>query len=144
MRISGKVVTFYYLLRTFKKNYKNIIHQDPGINKDVLQWMSNEAKLQNIPPEGFAGGLIIDEMYIQPDLQFSKKNNDIKLIGFTEVTPESLIIEQLNSKTKQRTLATHVLQFVFLGFTGFRFPCAHFASTTASATDMYISFCGKL
>jgi len=67
-----------------------------------------------------------------------KKNNDIKLIGFTEVTPESLIIEQLSSNTKQRTLATHVLQFVFLGFTGFRFPFAHFASTTASATDMYI------
>ena len=50
----------------------------------MLEWMSNETKLKNIPPAGYEGGLIIDEMSIQPDLQFQKQNNDIKLIVFTE------------------------------------------------------------
>ncbi|KAJ8299478.1 hypothetical protein KUTeg_023538 [Tegillarca granosa] len=56
----------------------------------------------------------------------------------TRVTPESIIMDQLKDKKQQRVLATHVLQFVFLGFTGFRFPFAHFPSTTASATDLYL------
>lgn len=34
--------------------------------------MSNEAKVKNVSPEGLEGGLIIDEMSIQPDLQFKK------------------------------------------------------------------------
>jgi hypothetical protein len=47
-------------------------------------------------------------------------------------------MDQIKSNKRERVLATHVLQFVFLGFTGFRFPFAHFPSTTASATDMYL------
>jgi hypothetical protein len=42
------------------------------------------------------------------------------------------------SGKKQRILATHALQFLFLGFTGFRFPCAHFPSTTASGYELYL------
>jgi hypothetical protein len=38
----------------------------------------------------------------------------------------------------QRIMATHVLQFLFLGFTGFRFPCAHFPLTTASGYELYL------
>jgi hypothetical protein len=41
--------------------------------------MRNEAALKNIPPEGYEGGLIIDEMSIQPDLQFKKRGGDIQL-----------------------------------------------------------------
>ena len=35
-------------------------------------------------------------------------------------------------------LATHVLQYVFLGFSGFRFPICHFPTIQASASDLYI------
>ena len=55
------------------QNYKNIVHQEAGINKEILHWMTNEAQIKNIPPEGHEGGLVLDEMSIQPDLQFSKK-----------------------------------------------------------------------
>ncbi|KAJ8302643.1 hypothetical protein KUTeg_019039 [Tegillarca granosa] len=47
-------------------------------------------------------------------------------------------MDHLKDKKQHRVLATHVLQFVFLGFTGFRFAFAHFPSTTASATDLYL------
>ncbi|XP_033763366.1 uncharacterized protein LOC117344648 [Pecten maximus] len=104
----------------------------------MLHWMTNEAKLQNIPPEGLYGGLLIDEMSIQPDLQFKKANGTLKLIGFTECTPESVIFDQLKTNKQEKVLATHVLQLVFLGFTGFLFPFAHFPTTTASGHELYL------
>ena len=99
--------------------------------------MANEAKLKNIPPEGFEGGIIV-EMSIQSDLQFKKRKGTIQLVGFIDCTPESIIIDQLKSNKMEKTLATHVLQLVFLGFTRFRFPFAHFPTTTASGYELYL------
>lgn len=120
------------------RRYKNSVYQEAGINSDILDWMANEATMKGIPPEGYQGGLIIDEMSIQQDLQFRKRKHNIELIGFTECSPESIIFEQIKSNKKERTLATHVLQLVFLGFTGFRFPFAHFPSHTASGHELYL------
>ena len=39
---------------------------------------------------------------------------------------------------KKKELATHVLQLLFLGFGGFRFPIAHFPCTQATATDLHV------
>ncbi|KAJ8313792.1 hypothetical protein KUTeg_008353 [Tegillarca granosa] len=116
------------------QRFKNMVNQESGIKKDMLQWMANK----NIPPEGYEGGLIIDEMSIQPDLQLKKKNGEIELIGFSEVVPESIAFGQMQSNKKERILATHVLQLVFLGSTGFRFPFAHFPSCTASGHELYL------
>jgi hypothetical protein len=60
------------------RKYKNSIHQEAGINTDMLAWMSNEARIKNLPR-----GLIFDEMSMQPDLQFFQKNGNVELIGFT-------------------------------------------------------------
>ena len=120
------------------RRYKNSVYQEAGVNSDMLDWMANEATMKGIPPEGYQGGLIIDEMSIQQDLQFRKRKHNIELIGFTECSPESIIFEQIKSNKKERTLATHVLQLVFLGFTGFRFPFAHFPSHTASGHELYL------
>jgi hypothetical protein len=99
--------------------------------------MANEAKLKNIPPEGFEGGIIV-EMSIQSDLQFKKRKGTIQLVGFIDCTPESIIIDQLKSNKMEKTFATHVLQLVFLGFTRFHFPFAHFPTTTASGYELYL------
>lgn len=40
------ILPSYNLLR----KYKNSVHQEAGIKKDMLEWMANEAKLKNIPP----------------------------------------------------------------------------------------------
>lgn len=37
-------------------------------------------------------------------------------------------------------LASHVMQFYFLGDTGFRFPIAHYATNEAVASEIYIMF----
>lgn len=59
------------------QKYKNTVHQQAGINKDILYWMAYEAKLKKHSPEGFEGGIIVDEMSIQSDLQFKKRNGTI-------------------------------------------------------------------
>lgn len=41
--------------------YKNKVHQKPGVNKDLMYWMLSEAERKNLPPEGYDGGLILDE-----------------------------------------------------------------------------------
>jgi hypothetical protein len=63
--------------------YKNAVNQTSGFNKDMFHWMLNEAKNRNLSPEGYEGGLLIDEMIIQQDIQFSKKGGTLKLIGRT-------------------------------------------------------------
>jgi hypothetical protein len=74
---------------------------------------------------------------MQPDLQFRKHIGDIELIGFTECTPESKVFDEMKSNKRERTLATHVLQLVFFGFTGLSFPYAYFPSHSASGHELY-------
>lgn len=94
----------------------------------MLEWMANEAEIKNIPPPlaGFQDGLIIDEMSIQPDLQFKKLNNSIRLIGFTECTPESIVFDKMKNNKREKTLATHVLQLVLFGLHRFPFSICLF------------------
>ncbi|KAK3099914.1 hypothetical protein FSP39_011714 [Pinctada imbricata] len=115
--------------------YKNRIHQRAGVNKELLHWMQNEALLKNVPEEGKEGGLMLDEMSIQTDLQMYCKNGKHYIIGFKE---ESDLMECIKSGKCELKMATHVLQFVFLGFTGFRFPIFHYPTVQASACDLYL------
>jgi len=120
--------------------YKNKIHQKAGLNKELLHWMKNEAMHKNIPPEGYEGGLILDEMSIQSDLQFYSKNGGKYLVGFTDISDESRFMDEINSGKREIFLATHVLQYVFLGFTGFRFPLFHFPTKQATASELNVLF----
>lgn len=49
--------------------YKNSIRQAPGFIKDNIMWMANEADRQGVTASGRRGGLLIDEMQIQDDIQ---------------------------------------------------------------------------
>ena len=71
-------------------------------------------------------------MSIQRDLQFSKINGKIQLIVFTDLTPESQLMLQIQFRIeiRQQQLATHVLQLIRIGIMVFRFPFAHFPSGT--------------
>ena len=38
----------------------------------------------------------------------------------------------------QITMATHILQWVYVGYGGFRFPFAHFATKEAQAPELFV------
>ena len=114
------------------------MHQNPGINDDVLHWMWLSA-INTVPPitiEGRYGGIILDECNIQEDVAMNVRSDGIKLNGFVNLGIESAIIDKLLG-IKEPVVANHVLQIVFLGHTGFRFPIAHYPTSQARAVDLY-------
>ena len=98
--------------------------------------MLQEADRLKVPPHGRAGGLILDEMAIQEDLQFMRSGDVYKLCGLTQMGVENENWRELKQGNGQPKLANHVLQIHFLDKTGFRFPIAHFPTTQATAVDL--------
>jgi hypothetical protein len=56
------------------QKYKNIVHQQEGINKDVLHWMVNEARLKNNPPPPKVLKVVLLLMRCPYSQTFSLKN----------------------------------------------------------------------
>lgn len=79
--------------------YKNKIQQKAGINKEII-WMK-KALHRSIPTEGYEGGLILDEMSVQADLQFYSRENKTYLIGFNDMGSESALFENIKTKKSE-------------------------------------------
>ncbi|KAJ8311525.1 hypothetical protein KUTeg_010880 [Tegillarca granosa] len=122
------------------QRYKNAVHQRPGISNEMMGWMSNEAKSQNITVTGYYGGLILDEMMIQEDLQIVHSKNETKFIGLEDSGDSVKQMQLLNNVNTGYELVNHVLQFVFTGFTGFRWPFANFPNTQAPPAEIFHTF----
>jgi hypothetical protein len=101
--------------------YKNSVKQIPRFNEENLTWMKKEMEKQNIPEFGRHGGLVIDEMTIQDDLIITKSGDTWKLVGFVDMDNINNNIKIICNGGKRVQLATHALQFIFQGFTGFRY-----------------------
>lgn len=108
------------------RRYKNCVPQVAGINANMLKWMHEAAKQVNLPKEGYFGGLIHDETKIQQDIIWKKTGKLTTIVGFVDTGCESINIKTLRASHVQQTVATEVLQVSFVGYTGFRFPIAHF------------------
>jgi hypothetical protein len=123
--------------------YKNCVPYHTGANQHQVTWMYKEANRLNIPHEGRQGGLIFDEMSIQPDLQLVRSGDGTgsTLLGLENINPESNALNKLKRGKVDCPLADHVLQMEFLGFSGFRFPISYYPThLAASATDLNIVF----
>ncbi|CAC5387161.1 unnamed protein product [Mytilus coruscus] len=107
LRASGFVVLPSSRLLQY---FKNSVNQVSRVNKEMLSWMLNEAKNKNIPLEEYEGGMLLDEMSIESDIQFSKKGGGMRIIGFTDVTEESKYMQILRTHKDDDNLATHALQ----------------------------------
>ena len=59
--------------------------------------------------EEYEGGILLDEMSIEGDIQFSKKGGGMKIVGLTDVTEESRYIQILKTHKNYVALATHAL-----------------------------------
>ena len=127
------------------RRYKNCVHQVPGINKKMFDWMYKAAQEQNIPDYGYAGGLIHDETKIQDNLVLQKgKDGDISLIGFVDTGEEGNLLRTLKDGSQKQTLAKEVIQICFQGHSGFRFPLAHYPVNTVKASELYIMLNGVI
>ena len=71
-----------------------------------------------------------------------KVNGKMKLVGLVSLGGEDESRKRICSSSSEDevTLATHVLQFVFLGHTGFRFPFAHWPTREVSSVTLKEKF----
>ena len=120
--------------------YQNTCEQSPGFHLDIFQWMKDEACRRNIQGAGLEGGILFDEMSIQEDLVLQASGEYETLIGFVNTGEEGDVMRTLCESKTTKTLATHVLQFVFLTFGGFRFPFAHFPTTQIKPFELQYLF----
>ncbi|CAB4015801.1 Hypothetical predicted protein, partial [Paramuricea clavata] len=120
--------------------YKNAVTQEPGWNKEVIKWCRREAERWQFKSADYWGGFILDEMKIQEDLQMAVRNGQHTLVGLISLGglyEDMKLIETGKMETKSQ-IATHLLQYVFLSDCGFRFPLAHFPTTTCP--PLYLQF----
>lgn len=132
----------YLLLpsRSILIQYKTKVKQNVGFDDNIFRWMHEEARRKDLCEEGYMGGLIIDEMAIQADVEITKSGDVIELVGLSDVGEEGNLSNMLRKGKQERTVGTHALQLVFLGVTGFRFPIAHFISDGVQAPELYCLF----
>lgn len=102
--------------------------------------MRNEALAQNIGLDGYEGGIMLDEMSIQEDLELRKKGTSFDLIGFNAGLDETHYMKTLSAGKESLQMASHVLQLLFLGHTGFRFPFAHYHTTQVTPAELLLIF----
>ena len=112
---------------------KNAVPQQPGINQENFDWLMQEASAQNININDLIGGLVFDEMSIQPNLVKGKGDT---LIGYVNIGQEHTYMHELQHGQPDKRLANHVLQFIFNSLTCFRWPLAHYPTCGATAPEL--------
>lgn len=103
-----------------------------------LEWMRDEALKQSDDASIFHGFLLVDEMSIQEDLQIVKRGDQWRIVGSVDLGP---IATNLDSYVTSQTvkMATHCLQFLFVSYSGFRWPVCHYASDNVNGHSLYFT-----
>ncbi|KAK3746723.1 hypothetical protein QZH41_018762, partial [Actinostola sp. cb2023] len=121
--------------------YKNKREQQPGWQRETVEWCLEAAKENNLKECDYWGGFVIDEMKVQENVEMVIKNNKHRLVGFVQLGMLHDDMHKLEGTGKTETeLASHVLQIIFLSDSGFRFPVAQFPSHDCTPSDLYDIF----
>ena len=62
----------------------------------------------------------------------------LELVGLTDMGEEGNLLRTIKDGEHRQQPGTHVLQIMFQGISGFRFPFVHFVSRQVNASDLYI------
>ncbi|KAL9970357.1 hypothetical protein ACROYT_G022715 [Oculina patagonica] len=120
--------------------HKNKVEQKPGWDDKMLKWCLQVAKDNELKDHEFMGGLVIDEMKIQEDIEMVKKNGKHRLVGFVDLGDLHDDMQTLSGQKNGPQLASHVLQFIYIGDSGMRFPIAQFPSGGCTSSDLFFIF----
>lgn len=94
--------------------YKNSVKQGPGILPDTMTWMEDEAKRQNVKNDGYYGGIIVDEMAIQDDLQIVNTKSGTQIFGLSDTETD---VKCMNMLIKVRriwlTMCSNMFSMVY-------------------------------
>ena len=98
---------------------KNTINKDPGVNHYMLTWLYTECECTGTPKHG---GLIFDEMNIQPNVQFGPHWEGLRMFGLVGLGEQERGINNILREEKGLNMGTSIIQFVFLALNPFAIP----------------------
>ena len=91
------------------------------------------------PAGTYNGMILLNEMSIQQDLQVVKRGHDRDIVGAVDLGPLVNGLEYISKKKKELQMASHYLQYMYVGFNGFRWPVAHYG-TMSMAIQSFFTF----
>ena len=93
-------------------------------------------------PSTYNGYLLIDEMAIQQDLHIIKRGQHWSIVGAVDLGTICNSLEELADSRKNQDfkLATHCLQYLYVGFNGFRWPVAYYGSDNVNGHGLWFTF----
>ena len=109
-----------------------------GFSRDVDQQLMKEANVKEEKDRFVA--LVWDEMKVKEGLVFDK--HTCNLVGFTNIGQINDELDKVQWECEEdnppSNVATHMLLFMVLGLcTSLEYPYAHFATTGATADELY-------
>ena len=110
--------------------------QRPGISDQQLLWMHSEASKISADR---SGGIILDEMSVQQEVSLKHNSKNIELCGMVDMGQTANAMHRLQHHRGVH-VATHVLQFIFLSFDGFRFPFCWYPTSTINGPELNVCF----
>ena len=128
---------FYMPSEKLLHMYKNNVNKSPGDTHDMITWMYHEFQRTNPP---LVGGIVFDEMVKQPAIQLQPKGSALEMFGFVDFGEGSDGIHKQQKSSNALQLATTVLQWVFLGLNGFRFPFCYMLNKGLTAGQICTMF----
>ena len=122
------------------RDYTHYFKSQPGFQREVIEELIREAKLDTLPEEQRYCGLIVDEMKVKESLVYDKYTGGVT--GFTNVGKINDDLLQLERDCQAETgpapVATHLLVLMVRGLLfKLNFPFAHFATTGVTADLLF-------
>lgn len=77
-------------------------------------------------------------MAIQEGLQIVNQGKSSSLSGLEECEPDVILMHNSNAGKCESKLANHVMQYIFHGITGFRWPFANYPTAQVAPADIFI------
>ena len=87
----------------------------------------------------FNGYLLLDEMAIQEDLQVVKRGKRWSIVGAVDLGSLVNSLEDISKEKSNCKMATHCLQYMYVGFNGFRWPVAYYGSDNVNGHSIYLT-----
>jgi hypothetical protein len=115
------------------QKYKNCFDQQPGFPDETLRWMNSEAEKENCDK---CGGIVLDEMSVQEDMSVEFRGDKMNIVGLVNIGEAANAMYQKSKNGNDIRLASHILQFIFLGYDGFRFPFGYLPTRGANAPEL--------
>lgn len=125
------------------RDYSNHIQTNTDFQKEVLEQLRKEVKIEKLSEAKKHVSLLVDEMSVEESLVYDKFSG--KLVGFIDlgsITNDVIIEKELagkcNSTKCHRPIADHILVLMVHGiFIRLNFPLAHFPSKNLNCTHLF-------